>query len=275
MDAAGPTQHIQAVPAALGPREDRPLYRDEVPEDAGAATAQFDLQDLDDYDGYSDRPSTGSRDSGGGRTKLLLIAGFVALLVVAGGGAFLFARNGASSGGSSDGATGPEGPLSAEALFPETVDIEGAGTFTRVVTEDTEDCATAAHGDYGAVLTEQNCEQVIRASYLNEEETRAVTVGIATMATEGEAVTAQSEQNLVAARWFAGLAGEEGSGTERLGFAGGYGSSGQWGNHIVFSLAANKDGNDAEEDSQVATELQTIGEGFLDETFGLLTDGGA
>ncbi|MCY9787539.1 hypothetical protein KIK06_27035 [Nocardiopsis sp. EMB25] len=270
VDAAGPTQHIQAVPAAPSSRNDRPLYRDEVPENAGADTAQFDLQDLDDYDGYPDQRSDRSRSSGGGRTKILLIAGFVALLVVAGGGAFLFARNGASS----DGATGPEGPLSAESLFPETIDVEGAGTFTRVVTEDAEDCATAAHGDYGTVLTEQGCEQVVRASYLNEDETRAVTVGIATMATEGEAVTAQGEQDLVAAKWFAGLAGEEGSGTERLGFAGGYGSSGQWGNHIVFSLAANKDGNDAEEDSEVATELQTIGEGFLGEAFTLLTGSG-
>ncbi|MEV2276011.1 hypothetical protein AB0I72_10530 [Nocardiopsis sp. NPDC049922] len=273
VDPAGPTQHIQAVPATPGRQADRPLYRDEVPDDAGADTAQFDLQDLDDYDGYADQGPGSSRRSGG-RTRILLIAGFVALLVVAGGGAFLFARGGSESGGSSGGGgQAPDTPLAAESLFPESVDIEGAGTFTRVATNDTEECATAAHGGYGDVLAEQDCAQVVRASYLNEDETRAVTIGVATLGTEGQAVTAQDGQDLVGADWFAGLAGEEGTSAERLGYSGGHASSGQWSNFLVFSLAANSDGTNAQEDSEIATELQTIGEGFLGEAFASLTDG--
>ncbi|MFI6577666.1 hypothetical protein ACIBFB_17880 [Nocardiopsis sp. NPDC050513] len=264
---------MRAVPAAPGRRADRPLYRDEVPGDAGADTAQFDLQDFDDYDGYADQGPSPSRRSGG-RTRILLIAGFAALLVLAGGGAFLFARAGSESDGSSGGGgQAPDTPLSAESLFPETVDIEGAGAFTRVTTDGTEECATAAHGGYGQVLADQDCAQVVRATYLNEDETRAVTVGVAALGTEDQAVTAQEGQDLVGADWFAGLAGEEGTSAERLGYSGGHASSGQWSNFLVFSLAANSDGTNAQEDSEVATELQAIGEGFLDEAFASLTDG--
>ncbi|OLT24305.1 hypothetical protein BJF83_07005 [Nocardiopsis sp. CNR-923] len=272
VDAAGPTQHIQAVPAAPGRPADRPLYRDEVPDDAGTDTAQFDLQEFDDYDGYADQ-GPGSSQRSGGRTRILLVGGFAALLVVAGGGAFLFARGGSESDGSSGGGQAPDTPLSAESLFPESVDIEGAGTFTRVATDGTEECSAAAHGGYGEVLAGQGCEQVVRASYLNEDETRAVTIGVAALGTEGQAVTAQDGQDLVGADWFAGLAGEEGTGAERLGYSGGHASSGQWSNFLVFSLAANSDGTDAQEDSEVATDLQTIGEGFLDEAFASLADG--
>ncbi len=277
-DAMGATQNLNAVPAApTGPKASaRPLYRDEVPEDDGADTAQFDVQsmrDYDDYDDYYDDDRGAPRDKR--KRNILLGSGFAVLLLLVGGGVFLIASGGLGSGGSgdavnvSDEADDP-GALDVEALFPEEVEVDGQGTFSRVAVEDTDDCATGTHGDYGQALTENDCRQLIRASYLSEDQNHAVTVGIAAMPRADEAEEAMNAQDLIAAEWFAGLPGEEGSPAERLGYSGGHGSSGQWGRYLVFSLAANSDGS-GEEESE-ATELRDIGEGFVETAYESLAD---
>ncbi|MFD6953069.1 hypothetical protein A6A08_00440 [Nocardiopsis sp. TSRI0078] len=273
-DAAGATQHINAVPAAPGRGDDRPLFRDEVPGDAGVDTAQFDVQsmnDYDDYDGYDDYGHDGGGTDPRARRRLvLMIGGFALLLVVAGGGAFLLASGGGSGEGANAATVANEaddpGALDPESLFPETMDIEGQGTFTRVAVEDTEDCAAGTHGGYGQVLTENECRQMVRASYLSEDEGHAVTIGVAAMPTSEEASAALDAQDLVGAQWFAGLPGEEGTPAERLGYSGGYGSSGQWGRYLLFSLSANSDGTEESGESESATELRAISEGFFDQT---------
>lgn len=274
-DAMGATQQISAVPLSSAGGKDRPLFRDEVPEDAGADTAQFDVQTMDDYededydDDYKD-PRLGTR-------RILMIAGFAVLLVIAGGGAFLLASGGLGSGGGTNAATVADeaddpGALNAESLFPEKVDIEGQGTFTRVAVDDTEDCASGTHGDYGQVLGDNDCRQLVRASYLSEDENHAVTIGVAAMPTDEEATTALEGQDLVGSQWFAGLPGEEGSPAERLGYSGGHGSSGQWGRYLLFSLAANSDGTDEAGESESATELRSIGEEFFEQTHVYLSE---
>ena len=284
-DAMGATESIQAVPPVPGRGDDRPLYRDELPADSGADTAQFDIPAVSDYDSYDDYAGYDDYDDapprGGNRTRILVIAGFVVLLVIAGGGAF-FLASGTGSGGSADAASVADeaddpGALTVDALFPETVEIEGQGTFTRVVDEDTEDCAAGTHGGYGEVLTGNDCRQLVRASYVSEDENHAVTVGVAALPTDTEAATAMDAQDLVAAEWFAGLPGEEGTPAERLDYSGGHGSSGQWGRYVLFSLASNSDGTDeaegeSEGGSDDAALLRDIGEGFLDEAFARLTD---
>nr|WP_304455703.1 hypothetical protein [Nocardiopsis sp. YSL2] len=282
-DAMGATESIHAVPPAPGRGDDRPLYRDELPDDSGADTAQFDIaavgddDSYDDYAGYDDAPPRG----GGNRTRMLVIAGFVVLLVVAGGGAFFLASGTGGDSGSPDAASVADeaddpGALTTGALFPETVEIEGQGTFTRVVDQDTEDCAAGTHGGYGEVLANNDCRQLVRASYVSEDENHAVTVGVAALPTEAEATAAMDAQDLVAAEWFAGLPGEEGTPAERLDYSGGHGSSGQWGRYVLFSLATNSDGTEedaeAEGESEDAALLRDIGEGFLDEAFARLTD---
>ncbi|MFV2196285.1 hypothetical protein [Nocardiopsis sp. LOL_012] len=270
-EAQGPTQYIPALPPTPGAAADRPLYRDEVPADAGSSTTQFDVEDYDSHDDYPDRRPSGT-SGGPDRTRLLLIAGFVVLLVIAGGGAFFFARGGFSGGG--DGSEGsPVAPLAAESFFPETVDLGDAGTFTRVVVDETAECAEGTHNGYGQVLTDSGCEQLIRASYVSEDEARAVTIGVATLDSEADAVAAQEGQDLVAAEWFAGLAGEEGTPAQRLGSSGGHGSSGQWGSYVLFALAANSDGSAeaASAEAEAATALRSVSEGFLNETFARLT----
>nr|WP_026119488.1 hypothetical protein [Nocardiopsis ganjiahuensis] len=279
----GATQNLRAVPApGTGSASGgRPLYRDEVPEDAGADTAQFDVRgvqddydDYDDYDSYDDRyPPQRSK-----KRTVLMASGFVVLLVIAGGGAFYFASGGFGSGGGggatavADEASDP-GALSPDSLFPEEIEIEGQGTFSRVAVDDNEDCSVGTHGDYDEVLAENDCRQLVRASYLSEDQNHAVTVGVAAMPSDTEAEAALSSQDLVAAQWFAGLPGEEGTPAERLGYSGGYGSSGQWGRYVLFSLSANSDGSgDDSEEGADATELRDIGEGFIDTAYGALAD---
>lgn len=275
----GATQNLNAVPSGHG--DDRPLYRDEVPEDAGADTAQFDVQDMDDHDDHDDYGD--HHDPSAKKRKVLMVAAFVVLLLIAGGGTFLFAR-GVPFGGTEAATVADEdadpGALEPDTLFPETLRIEDhEGEFTRVATDDGEDCAAGAHGDYGQVLADNDCRQLVRASYLSEDENHAVTIGVAAMPTMAEAETVREAQDLVASEWFAGLAGEEGTPAERLGYSGGHGISGHWGRYVLFSLATNSDGTpeDGEEegsenDADGATELRDISEGLFDQLHGTLSE---
>src|SRR5699024_5733772 len=196
-DAVGATQNLNAIAAGRG--DDRPFYRDEVPEDAGADTAQFDIQEMDDHDDYD---YGDHYDPSAKKRKILMFAAFVVLLLIAGGGTFLFA-SGVPFGGTEAATVADEdsdpGALEPDTLFPETLQIEDhEGEFTRVATADGEDCATGAHGDYGQVLADNDCRQLVRASYLSEDENHAVTIGVAAMPTMGEAETVREAQDLVA-----------------------------------------------------------------------------
>ncbi|MDT0331425.1 hypothetical protein [Nocardiopsis lambiniae] len=274
-DAMGATQHIHAVPA-MGRGDSRPMFRDEVPEDAGADTAQFDVRAVNDYDGYEDDGYDDYDDGYDGsrakRRKALMIGGFVAATVIAAGGMFFLASGGLGSDGEGNATTvateeDDPGALSVENLFPETLEVDGHGSFTRVAVNDEEDCSVGAHGDYGTVLADNGCRQLIRASYLSEDEGRAVTIGIAAMSDEDNAATALDAQKLEDSQWFAGLAGDEGTPAERLGYAGGHGSGGQWGRYLLFSLATNSDGGQEDADG-----LAPVSEGFLEEAYERLSE---
>lgn len=267
-DAMGSTQNFAAVPAA-GRGDDRPLFRDEVPEDHGADTAQFDVQSMTDQEDHDE--DYDDHESGTGKRKALLIGGFVVLLVAASGGAYFVASSGSLPGGDAQAATvaneeeDPD-PLDAEALFPESVSLgtdDYEGDFDRVTVDDVEDCSEGAHGEYGEVLSSNDCRQLVRASYVNEDDGRAVTIGVAAMPSEEDAGTVLGEQDLVAAQWFAGLAGEEGTAAEGLDHAGGFGNSATWGRYVLFSLGT--DGEAGEEGAEDATELRSVSDGFLDE----------
>ncbi|WP_193517772.1 hypothetical protein [Nocardiopsis kunsanensis] len=273
-EAMGATQNFAAVPSS-GRGDDRPLFRDEAPEDHGADTAQFDVQSMDEYD-YHER-GNGNRDSGTDKRKTLLIGGFVVLLVVAAGGAYFIASSGSFSGGAQAVTVAHEDDdpeaLDAEALFPESVSLSSDGyngDFDRVAVDDTEACTEGAHGEYGEVLSGNDCRQLVRASYLNEDDGRAVTVGVAAMPSEEEAGTVLGEQDLVAAQWFAGLSGEEGTAAEGLDHAGGFGNSATWGRYVLFSLGT--DGASGEEGAEDATELRSVSDGFLDELHTSISD---
>ncbi|WP_017610171.1 hypothetical protein [Nocardiopsis xinjiangensis] len=275
-ESVGATQNFAAVPSS-GRGDDRPLFRDEVPEDHGADTAQFDVQSMDDHDYYDE-----GGNSGTGKRKTLLIGGFVVLLVAAAGGAYFIASSGSLPDGGAQAATvanEDEDPdaLDSETLFPESVSLstdDYDGDFDRVAVDDVEDCAEGAHGEYGEVLSGNDCRQLVRASYLNEDDGHAVTVGVAAMPSEEEAGAALGEQDLVAAQWFAGLSGEEGSAAEGLDHAGGFGNSATWGRYVLFSLGTDGTAGEegSEEGAEDATELRSVSDGFLEELHTSISD---
>ncbi|ASU86426.1 hypothetical protein CDO52_25065 [Nocardiopsis gilva YIM 90087] len=277
-DAGAATQNMNAVvddnaTQAIPPVDDDfgglPMFRDETRK-GGATyerTAEIDLSGMD-VDGDTPSRERGRRRGGtNGRNKqgILLGAGFVALLLIGGGGAFLIASN-SGSDGSDTGSTGgeaaaPEAPVALEtgALFPEDIEIEGV-KFERVITDDTGDkCETATHGGYGDVLKDNDCQQLIRATYVDADATRAITTGVAALPSPDNATAAQEAQDLGATTWFAGLKGKDDTGTERMGFAGGHASGAQWGPYLVFTLAANSDGRAPEGDD---SDLADLSDGF-------------
>ncbi|MFC4563535.1 hypothetical protein ACFO4E_16840 [Nocardiopsis mangrovi] len=251
----GATQAIPPVTAEYGGRQ---MFRDESPR-GGDATAEINLSGMDDYT-PPPGPGRGSdRGSGGGLSttaKVLMGVGFVVLLVAGGGGAFWVATSGGSGGAGIAGGDAPASPASLESgdLFPGDVEVAGQ-PYTLAITDDTTDCDTVAHGEYGQVLADNDCRQIVRATYVNEDATRAVTVGIAAMGTPEDAGAALEAQDPGEGEWFAGLAGQEGTGAERMAFAAGHGSGGQWGPYLLYSLAANSDGRAAAGQSDELSEL--------------------
>lgn len=253
----------------------RPMYRDELPAESeeSDSTAEIDLSTYDDYS-----PSRRGRRGRSGRDSRILLmgAGFAALLVLGGAGAFLLSTNSRADPDTasaefdaakvSDESTDP-GALKAGELFAlETVEV-GGHTFTLLQTDDTEKCQTTTHGDYGQVLVDNGCRQVVRATYVNEEQTHAVTVGVAAMADSVGAAAAAENHDLEGTQWFAGLPSKSGSGAERLGIAGGHASGATWGRYLVFSLAANADGRTPEGDQP---DLEEISQHFVDVALGPL-----
>ncbi|PSK92907.1 hypothetical protein CLV63_117116 [Murinocardiopsis flavida] len=240
---AGPDGATQNI-SAIGDDEfgGLQMFRDEGSGSGVGDTAQIDISGFDDLDDRSRHAGSSSL----GR-MLLYAGGFVLLLGAAGTGAYLFASGGLGTGGGYDAnrvanESADTGALTIEELFPEKEITLGGEAFTLVNTDETDKCDTAANGDFGAALTENECRQVVRASYVNEDKSRAVTIGVAAMSDADNATAVEEAMDLESAQYFAGLRGKEGSGSERLATAGGHANGSRWGRYVVFSLAANDDG---------------------------------
>lgn len=82
-------------------------------------------------------------------------------------------------------------PLSADTLFPgNTLTLDGR-SYTKGATNRVSNCAAAAQGALGSVLTRNGCDQVIRATFSTGG--AAVTVGVAVFDTEAQALKAKSQ----------------------------------------------------------------------------------
>ena len=203
------------------------------------------------------------------RSRPLTIgACFLAVLLVLGGGSFVIATTSSgvtpgSDGGATEGYdvalvadedTDPD-PLDPETLFDQDgVEVDET-TYSQITTDDTDDCAAAAHGNYGEVLTNNDCRQIVRASYLGDE--NAVTVGVAALPSADAAQEAERGRDIGDSDWFAGLAGPDDSGTERLEYAGGHTSGATWGRYLVFALASDLDGGTPTDEAADLEELST------------------
>ncbi|MFF3764591.1 hypothetical protein ACFYYR_10970 [Streptomyces sp. NPDC001922] len=82
-------------------------------------------------------------------------------------------------------------PLSAGTLFPAETMSTGAGSYKKGASGATKSCASAASSRLGAVLSRNDCDQVIRATY--EKSGVAVTVGVAVFDTQTQASRAKNQ----------------------------------------------------------------------------------
>ncbi|MEU9835434.1 hypothetical protein AB0D67_28200 [Streptosporangium sp. NPDC048047] len=119
----------------------------------------------------------------------------------------------------------------------------GSATFVRVKTDVAKQCQEAAAGKFASALSNRDCRQVLRATYVDKKRKYAVTTGIAVLPDRASAIAADQEKNLGTNLWFRGLSGAAGSGAERVSIAGGYASGMVWGRYIVFSYATFSDGH--------------------------------
>ncbi|MGP3634443.1 hypothetical protein ACTU45_13905 [Streptomyces sp. 24-1644] len=82
-------------------------------------------------------------------------------------------------------------PITADAFFPGKRLTMGDRVHTKGATAQTRDCATTTQGALGSILTNNGCEQVIRATY--RKDGVAVTVGVAVFKTEARAKKAAQQ----------------------------------------------------------------------------------
>ncbi|SDQ83859.1 hypothetical protein [Thermostaphylospora chromogena] len=232
--------------------------------------------------------STSESGDKNGRKKLLITLGSVALIgTLAGGGFFIYQTLStpahttprasgeptsapASSTPTEEAAasvldsteTDPQ-PLTLDEAFSDKKVTVSDTAFTRVTTELTQKCEEAALGTFATALTDNRCERVVRATYVDAKKRYAITTGIAVFPTRDDASRADQAKNLKENIWFRGLPGKKGSGAERVHIAGGYASGLVWGRYIVFSYATKSDGSTPTEKDAILGELSG---GFRDIT---------
>jgi hypothetical protein len=82
-------------------------------------------------------------------------------------------------------------PLNTRTLFPDAKAVTDGRSYAKATTSATNDCAAVTQGDLGAVLTNNGCREVFRATYSRGG--IAVTVGIAVFDTAKAAEQAKNE----------------------------------------------------------------------------------
>ncbi|NJQ03245.1 hypothetical protein [Streptomyces zingiberis] len=82
-------------------------------------------------------------------------------------------------------------PLSATTLFPDERMTMSSRSYAKGATDSVTNCATVASARLAPALTENGCDQVIRATYARDGV--AVTVGIAIFGTEAQAAKAKED----------------------------------------------------------------------------------
>lgn len=82
-------------------------------------------------------------------------------------------------------------PIGIDAFFPGKKLIMGDRTYAKGATHRTTKCATTTQGSLGPILTNNGCDQVIRATYSRDGV--AVTIGLAVFETEAQAKKAAQQ----------------------------------------------------------------------------------
>ncbi|MFF4217404.1 hypothetical protein [Streptomyces nondiastaticus] len=213
-----PAQPAQQPPQQAQPQaQPQPLPQPPAP---WGPAAPGQASQTPDWDALADTTAARGRRRkwlliGGGAVATVAVAGTVAALVVGSG------KSGSASGlpspqklPSSSGTPEPsfsqvapppppnprefiasadkdKAPLSTKTLFPHSKPSLDKRKYDRTATATNEDCATAAQGGLGAVLTGNGCRQVLRATYVRDGV--AVTVGVAVFDTKAAADKAKEQ----------------------------------------------------------------------------------
>ncbi|MCX4908141.1 hypothetical protein [Streptomyces sp. NBC_00878] len=82
-------------------------------------------------------------------------------------------------------------PLAPDLLFPGSQLTMGETVYKKGAMASTKNCASAAQGTLGAVLTKNDCTRLMRVTYAKDGV--AVTVGVAVFDTEGKALKAKND----------------------------------------------------------------------------------
>ncbi|MBP2704844.1 hypothetical protein JOL79_13570 [Microbispora sp. RL4-1S] len=235
-----------------------------------------------------ERPAAGG-GAGGGTVRRVLLAVCSVIVVAAIGTAAYYAysedpdqtaSNGTSAAGG--GAPAPAGPqasvppstvldsertdprkMTPAEAFPETKVTVAGRTYRRVKVEVVGSCGKSATGAFAGALDQQQCRQVLRATYVDGKHDYAVTTGIAVMPTKQAALTVDRAKDLAGNVWFRGMNAPKSTGADRVAISGGYAAGMVWGRYIVFSYATYADGHTPEAKDK---SLAPISGGFRDQT---------
>ncbi|MEO3755136.1 hypothetical protein [Streptomyces sp. B6B3] len=142
-------------------------------------------------------------------------------------------------------------PFSADDFFAgDVMEIEGR-TYQEVITRGSRDCASGVTQDLGAVLTDNDCAELLRATYTGDGV--AVTVGVAQFPTEE---AARAARNDAVANLLPLTAGDA---PDFCQLGGCRTTTNQVGRYAYFTIAGNSDGSPDEGDGTPAQQASLDG----------------
>ncbi len=133
-------------------------------------------------------------------------------------------------------------PITRVEIFPDSMVSVGGRQFVRVATAVNDNCALSARGSFARALTADNCERVVRATYVDNSKRFAVTAGVAALPSKTLAERANRAKRLSRNVWFVGLDGKAGRGAQLISKSGGYAYGVIDGRYIIFAYATYSNG---------------------------------
>lgn len=156
-------------------------------------------------------------------------------------------------------------PVTAANTFPQTkLDLAGL-RFIQVATSNTTECSTAARGTFASALSSADCKRVVRATYVDTSKQYVVTVGVASLPTHTDAVSADRAKHFGPDVWFTALDGPTSSGAGSASKNAGVGDDVVDYRFIVFALSGYTDGHNPSGDKTEIKTLTRLSEAFSGE----------
>ncbi|MCX5410687.1 hypothetical protein [Streptomyces sp. NBC_00059] len=148
-------------------------------------------------------------------------------------------------------------PVTVDSFFPGKKLTMGDRVYAKGATARTTSCATTTQGALGSILTDNGCDQVIRATYSRDG--IAVTVGLAVFGTEAEARKAAQQAS-------GGIASLSGSGVPTYCRAGAVcrRTANSYGRYAYFTVGGYTSGKNV---TTASKDVYAVGDDLTDFTF--------